>query len=368
MNRRQVFADICAHRTPERVLIDLGGCPLSGLSPEAAASLYRLYGFSGTEAENREELYRALDVDTRGVGWILKPKKSQYKRVSDTEYIDEWGVPRRFTGLYWDIVDHPLKNATLRDLETYAWPDPQTIDPKDVEQIAHEARELHANTDYVVCASHPVYGIFELGCWMVGFEAFMMRMALEPEFIHRFFEIVLEYQMQVNHIYYPSLAPYIDYTSSGDDFATQTNLFFSVDMFQNMMSPYFQERISQTKDLCGAKFLHHSCGNVLRLIPELLRCGVEILNPIQPTGSDMAPQGLKSAFGDQIVFHGGLDTQSVLPEGDESSVRQSVHELLDVMQPGGGYIFAAAHNLQADVPVENIVTMFKAARDWKPKK
>ena len=106
---------------------------------------------------------------------------------------------------------------------------------------------------------------------------------------------------------------------------------------------------------------------VSRLIPQLMACGVEILNPIQPTGEDMQPAKLKAAFGNQIVFHGGLDTQSVLPGGTEESVRESVFALLDAMQPGGGYIFAAAHNLQGDVPPENIVAMFKAARAWKGK-
>ena len=81
----------------------------------------------------------------------------------------------------------------------------------------------------------------------------------------------------------------------------------------------------------------------------------------------MRPARLKAAFGNQIVFHGGLDTQSVLPGGTEESVRESVFALLDAMQPGGGYIFAAAHNLQGDVPPENIVAMFKAARAWQGK-
>ena len=174
-------------------------------------------------------------------------------------------------------------------------------------------------------------------------------------------------EKKVTERFYPAVAPYIDYTSSGDDFATQADLFISPQHFADLVAPYFKERIRFTRQYTNAAYLHHSCGNVSKLIPQLMDCGVEILNPIQPTGAPMQPAILKANFGRDIVFHGGLDTQAVLPNGTQESVTQAVNDLLDVMQPGGGYIFAAAHNLQADVPPENIVTMFRAARAWKQK-
>lgn len=110
----------------------------------------------------------------------------------------------------------------------------------------------------------------------------MVRMLTDQPFIHRFFEIVLDYQKRVIQRYYPPLAPYIDYTTSGDDFATQSDLFFSPALFEELVAPYFKERIAYTKQFTDAVFLHHSCGNVAKLIPQLIDCGVEILNPIQP--------------------------------------------------------------------------------------
>lgn len=366
MTRREAFRAILSHRTPDRVLLDLGGCPLSGLSPEAAQSLFDHLGYPENDAGNPERLYRALDIDTRGVGDIFRPEKSVYRRLSDAEYIDEWGIRRRFTGMYWDIVNAPLADAEIDDLDDYPWPDPDTLRQEDIDAAVARAKFLHEETDYVVCASHPVYGIFELGCWMMGFEEFLVRMMTDEPFIHRFFEIILDYQKKVIRRYYAPLAPYIDYTSSGDDFATQSDLFISPEMFHSLVAPYFKERIAYTRQFTDAPYLHHSCGNVSRLIPQLIDCGVDILNPIQPTGPAMQPERLKANFGDRIVFHGGLDTQSVLPSGTAASVTAAVHDLLDTMQPGGGYIFAAAHNLQGDVPPENILTMFRAARAWKP--
>lgn len=365
MTRREAFRSILSHQTPDRVLLDLAGCPLSGLSDEAAHSLYEYMGYTGSDGENMERLLVDLDIDTRGVGSIFVPEKSNFRRLSANSYIDAWGIERRYTGIYWDFVTTPLADADIDDLERYPWPDPDTIPQQAIDAVAARAKFLHEETDYVVCASHPVYGVFELGCWMCGFEEFMVRMLTDEPFVHRFFEIVLNYQKKVIKRYYPAIAPYIDYTSSGDDFATQKDLFISPDLFRRLIAPYFKERIAYTKQFTDAAFLHHSCGNVYRLIPQLIECGVEILNPIQPTGDAMHPARLKKDFGQQIVFHGGLDTQAVLPMGTETTIRTAVNDLLDVMQPQGGYIFAAAHNLQGDVPPENIVAMFRAARAWK---
>ena len=167
----------------------------------------------------------------------------------------------------------------------------------------------------------------------------------------------------MSEYYYKEVGPYIHYTSSGDDFATQASLFMSPDMFREKIKPYFKERVRFTKEMTDAAFLHHSCGNVHDLIDDLIDSGVDLLNPIQPTNEMMDPARLKKEFGDSIVFHGGLDTQEVLPFGTEETVKAAVNELISTMNVDGGYVFAAAHNIQPDVPPENVIHMFKAARE-----
>ena len=364
--RRNAFEQTINHQNPDHLILDLGGCPLSGMDGNAAKKLSDLLGYRGYETLMGygidEWILKYLDIDTRGVGWILRPEKSVYQKISATEYIDEWGLRRVFTGMYWDIVENPLRGATLMDLENYPFPDPYTISQKELDEIAASAKKLYRETDYIICASHPTYGIFELGCWMCGFDDFMIKMALEPEFVTRFFEIIFNYQKVVSEMYYSAVGDYIHYTSSGDDFATQSSTFISNDMFNEMIKPYFKERIALTKKLTKAKFLHHSCGSVFPLIPDLIDAGVEILNPIQPTNASMSPANLKQFYGRQIVFHGGLDTQDLLPHGNQASIEQGVKALLDDIYVDGGYIFAAAHNIQDDVPPENIIHMFQAAR------
>lgn len=374
MNRIENFSAIMEHREPENLLLDLGGCPLSSMEGETQNHLLDFLGFPRPEPKRylfgkvqrlEEALLKYLDIDTRSVGEILHPSDSQFKMLSDSEFVDEWGIRRRFDGTYWNAVERPLEGADCEDLDHYRFPNPDSLDETQLEGIAAEARRLFEEDEYVICAEHPVYGVFELGCWLCGFEDFLVKVMIEPDFVRKLFDIILDYQKRVIEIYYGALGGYIHYTSSGDDFATKDSMFMNLDKFRELVKPCFKERIAYTKQFTGAKFLHHSCGNVFQLIPELIDCGVDILNPVQPCSPEMAPRRLKEAYGDKIVFHGGCDTQSLLPYGTKESIGRGVGELIETMNRSGGYIFAAAHNLQGDVPPENIIHMFQTARRYK---
>lgn len=374
MSRREEFGKILRHTQPAGVIIDFGGNPLSTMEGRSMDNLLEYLGYStqppqppalfGQTRRIDERILTHYKTDTRAAGHIFSPPASQFKMHSPTDYTDEWGIRRIFTGLYWDAINAPLKDATIDDLDTYQWPDPDSIPEQELEAAALEARELHETTDYIVCAEHPVYGIFELGCWLCGFDDFLYRMLAEPEFVTHFFAIVLEYQKKVIQRYYSKLGAYIDYTSSGDDFATQTSMFISPQLFRELVLPYFAQRIEYTKSFTSAAFLHHSCGSVYPIIPDLAAAGVDILNPIQPLATGMEPARLKEEYGKIITFHGGLDTQSVLPYGDKTSIEHAVHSTIQALNPGGGYIFAAAHNIQEDVPPKNIDIMLNAARNY----
>ncbi|MCL1896614.1 MAG: methyltransferase [Clostridiales bacterium] len=376
MGRRDDFYRVMNHQQPERLVIDFGGCPQTSMDGKSHAMLLDYLGYGPVADEERlpfgrarkidERVLELFDTDTRSVGTILRPRESLYREISENEYIDEWGIRRVFTGLYWDIVDYPLKGAAVRDLKNYRFPDPRSVDPQEIERYASEARRLFEETDYIVCAEHPVYGVFELGCWLCSFDDFLLKMALDEEFVNMLFEIILEYQKQVIDVYYGALGRHIHYTSSGDDFATQSSLFVSPEMFRALVKPYLKERISYTKQYTDAAYLHHSCGSVFPIVDDLIDCGVEILNPIQPKAKNMDPAALKEAYGDRIVFHGGIDTQEILPFGTRDEIESCVRDTISVLNSDGGYIFAAAHNIQEDVPPENLAFMLETARRQAP--
>lgn len=376
MNRRKNFEDTLAHKKPEQIILDFGGNPLSSMEGDSEFKLLQFLGFDTKEYDRSrllfgktrrlsEQLLRHFEVDTRSVGGILVAEDSQFEQLGPDVYRDEWGITRKFMGQYWESVDYPLKDATIEDLKAYRFPNANSIDTDPIDQWVKQAQALYQQTDYLVCAEHPVYGVFELGCWLCGFESFLLKMALEPEFVELLFEKILDYQKTVIELYYSRLGPYIHYTSSGDDYATQNGPFISPAMFADLVKPYFAERIRYTKQFTKAKYLHHSCGSVFSLMEELIDSGVEILNPIQPKARDMQPERLKEAFGSRMVFHGGIDTQELLPFAGNDEIEQTVKHTIGVMNQNGGYILAAAHNIQPDVKPEKLVVMLEAANRYR---
>ena len=365
MTRRERYAAMMAGQKTDRVMLDLAGVGLNSTSsPETQRGMARVLGFTepynGEYDRFDERVLEALDIDLRFVGAILK-SPSAVPETPDGLRVDAWGLKRRFTGIYWELVDPPLKGATMADLDSYPWPDPRNIDLRELDTFREKARRLWEETDYVVCGSHPVYGVMELGCWMCGFDEFLLKMALEPEFVLRFFDIFWEYQRQVITVYYQALGEYIHLTGSGDDFGTQTGPFISPAMFSELVAPYYKKRIDLTKRYTSAHYLHHTCGAVFPLIPSLIEAGVDILNPIQPGAAGMEPEALLAAYGERIAFHGGVDTQHLLPEGTPADVEKAVFALLEQFD-GHAYFLSPAHNVQPDVPPENVVAIYKAAQ------
>jgi uroporphyrinogen decarboxylase len=164
----------------------------------------------------------------------------------------------------------------------------------------------------------------------------------------------------------PLLADVVDVVSEADDYGTQTSQLISPRMFRRLIKPRLQVLVARIKQLApGARLFFHSCGNVRPLVPDFIELGVDILNPIHVTAAGMEPAALKRDFGRDLAFWGGgVETQSVLPFGTPQDVKDNVRRNLDALAAGGGYVFNSIHNIQADVPPENVVAMWEALREY----
>ncbi|MCK5740111.1 methyltransferase, partial [bacterium] len=165
---------------------------------------------------------------------------------------------------------------------------------------------------------------------------------------------VLAIQLDIIDAYYGTLGPYIHLTTSGDDFGTQRGPLVSPAMFAEFVVPYFAERIARTKKLGNYYFWHHSCGSIYKLLPQIIACGVDILNPIQTSAADMTPEQLKAGFGKDLVFWGAMDVQQFLRQSSPAEVEREVVGLIDNLGADGGFVMAPAHEIQDDIPPENI--------------
>lgn len=364
MNSRERFAQTMAHKQPDRVPMDIGGTSLTGMRPVCQRQLRKLLGFSGEGklANNGmdERILEWAGTDFRSVGGIANLPSVHPKRDLDS-CVDTWGVKRQFINGYWEITHNPLRTATVEELKSFKWPEPR-IDEKALAKWEADAKALKQEGKYVVVAEHPIFGVMELGCWMCGYDQYLYNLAAEPDFFKAFSDKVLELQLKVIEQYYSVLGPYIDLTMNGDDFGTQTGPFMSPEMFEKLIAPYMTARIAKIKQLARCYFWHHSCGSVFSLLDQLLKCGVDILNPVQTSAAQMEPARLKKHFGERLVFWGAVDVQQFLPNATIQQVRDEVLSLARVLGKDGGYVMAPAHEMQEDIPPEKIIAWVEALR------
>jgi len=371
---------ICAaldHRETEVLPYDLGGTRVTGIHVRAYARLRDALGLEPREpkvadltqqlAEVEPDVLDALGCDVRNVA----PRgASTYRREyhEDGEhrwYIDEWGVGRRIPlndGLYYDSFAPPLAgepdDATI---DRFAWPDP--ADPGRYEGVADEARR-YAAEGRAVHAGSICGGLTEGLFKMRGFEDGYMDLAAEPARARRVMGKILEIKLAYWERMLPLLGDNVDIVGEADDLGGQARPLFSPATYRELVKPLHRELFDFLHARTSAKVFFHTCGAVRELIPDLIEIGVDILNPVQVSATGMETGALKRDFGRDIVFWGGgVDTQKVLSRGTPDEVRAEVRRRIADLAPGGGFVFATVHNIQPDVPAENILAMHAEVRE-----
>ncbi len=335
------------HEEPDRVPIDFGGW-LCGIKSGAYDRLADYLGFGQGERDGYdppESMLLHFDIDLRRVS----PSGPPERKNPDGTKTDEWGITRKMANNDEQIVEFPLKDSALEDLEKYSWP--EDSGEGRYEGLAEEAAEYH-NKGFAVVGQPDIDGLFETQCWLTGFERALTDIALKSDFYYALSEKITSLQEKFAENYYSRVGDNIDMTQLGDDLSTQTGPFFPMEMYMEMIFPYQKRYHEAINRHTSAKIFHHCCGSVYGLIPGLIECGVQVLNPVQTSATDMEPEKLKKEFGNDLAFHGGIDVQKVLPFKKPEEVKDEVKRVIDALAPGGGFILAPSHNIQDDVPPE----------------
>jgi len=193
----------------------------------------------------------------------------------------------------------------------------------------------------------------------------MMGMITAPEFSAKLVDGITDIYIEAVDRYLAEVGHLIDVFTFWDDVSTQQGWMISPDSYVEVIKPRQKRLFEAIKSRTDAKLFYHGCGAVYELIPHLIEIGVDIMNPVQVSAEGMDSKQLKKAYGDDIVFWGGgVDTQKVLPFGTPDEVRDEVKRRIDDFAPGGGFVFATVHNIQAFVPPENIEAAFDTALNY----
>jgi uroporphyrinogen decarboxylase len=373
--RERVLAAL-DHREPDRVPIDLGSSIVSSITKAAYVPLREHLGLPAETVTVHDEVQQLpyvhedvltrFGVDTRMVQ--LPPTHvAGVEIVDDGDYWamwDRWGAKLRMpkeNGLYYDWVEFPVRELTIDALDAYRWPEP---DPPDVVAALRErAAWLRANTDFALVGSGVIGGgIFEQPCRTVGLEAFMMALLTERAFAERLVDGITDIYIESVDRYLAQVGDLIDVFTFWDDVATQSGWMINPETYVEVIKPRQKRLFEAVKARTRAKLFYHGCGAVFELIPHLVEIGVDIVNPVQVSAAGMDSKRLKAAYGRDVTFWGGgVDTQRVLPFGTPEQVRDEVRRRIDDLAPGGGFVFATVHNIQAFVPPANIVAAFDTA-------
>jgi len=269
-------------------------------------------------------------------------------------------VGYRPMGPYNERVGHPLAGATLADLDDFPWPDPH--DPGRVEGLAEEARRLYEETDYSLVAGAISAGVFQ-DCWNLrGMAQFFEDMVRNREFAEALLDRVLAIHIAVWEHFLDAVGEYMDMVETADDLGGQGGLLISPRMYRELIMPRHAALNAAIRTRTQARIFFHSCGAIMPLIDDFIVSGVDVLNPIQPLPGLMDPEELRARYGGRLIFHGGLDVQSLLLTGTPDEVRAEVRRYLNVLGPES-YIMAPANSVQPGTPPENLVAAYEAVRN-----
>ncbi|MCL5271648.1 MAG: hypothetical protein M1457_14085 [bacterium] len=358
MNSRERVRLALAHQTPDRVPIDYWA------SAEVTGLLLEKFGF-----DTEEELLCHFDVDFRYISGprYVGPELAVHE---DGAVEDIWGVPRvkvELTGVgrkgsYREACAPPLQNLTLDEIVNYPkWPDPDWFDYACVRDQAAQARALNK---VVVFMGDRMNRCAQLkpAMYLRGVGQILLDLAMNPEIAEYLFNRIAAFYLEYARRTFEAAGPGLDIFMMGDDFGTQNNLFMSVPMWRDFLRPNFKTMI-ELGHRYGCKVAHHSCGSIMGIIPDMVDCGLDILNPIQPGVTNMDRRELKRRFGGRLAFHGSISIQQTMPFGTPEDIRNEVRERFETLGAGGGFIFCTAHNIQVDTPLENVLALFNAYRE-----
>jgi len=282
-------------------------------------------------------------------------------------FIDRWGsklhMPKN-GGFYFDWVDFPIKEPTMEALDRYQWPKPDPLELN--QQLRAQAKYLYENTDYALIGSGVIGGgIFEQPARVMGLSNFLMALASEPAFADRLMEQITDIYIESCNNYLDQVGEYLQVFTYWDDVNTQNGWMISPELFRRMIKPKEKRLVEAIKRKTNAKLFFHGCGAAFDLIPDLIDLGFDIINPVQTSAKGMDPKRLKATYGKDIVFWGGgVDSQKTMPFGSPQQVADEVRQRIDELAPGGGFVFAAIHNIQANDPPENIIAAFDTALEY----
>jgi len=409
-SRERILASI-RHEEPDRVPVDLGATPSSGISTIAYYNLKQQLGISTGHtrvydvvqqlAQPEDDILERFNVDVLDVGRTFNTEDIDWYDIElptgQMVQFPAWFRPVPRPDGVWDAIDSDgdriaimPPGATFFDQTFFpyidGYPDDFTdlaqvmpkihwaglahspwdnaTEPDFWQQLREKAIHLRENSDKALMI---VAGcnLFEWGTFLRRIDNFLMDLLLEPDKVEKLLDALMEVHLQTLKNVCDAVGDVVDIIRFGDDLGTDTGPFMAPATYQKLFKPRHTILCDYVKENSGMHTFLHSCGSIYRLLPDLIDAGFEVINPVQTITRDMEPERLKEEFGNDLTFWGGgVDTRHILNRGTPAQVKEDVKRNMEIFAPGGGFVFNTVHNILPDVPPENILAMFEAVEEY----
>ncbi len=418
---RERLIDTLNHRDPGEVVVDLGSTSITGININALVKLRKGLGLEDRILTMDEplQLLGRVDEDLRqavgaavvGVSndytifgyknrdwkeWTLhnglKMMVSEEFRTTTDAAGNTYLYPQGDTsvppagrmpkdGFFFDNITR--SNATADDDDLNAREDYKddfsVFTDEQLRDIERNVNEIYNNTEYGMIYNGALCGIGDFALvpgphvknpkGIRDLQEFMMVHHIDPDYVHDLYEMQLEYALKNAELLYQAVGDKIQSVYiSGTDFGLQRGPYMSLEAFREFYKPIYAKINGWIHEHTQWKTFFHTCGSIVTFLQDFHECGIDILNPVQTTAAGMDPRMLKEQWGDKFVFWGGgINTQGTLPFGTPEECYNEAMERLEIFAPGGGFVFNTVHNIQGQTPMENMVAMFQAVKDYNAK-
>lgn len=373
MTSRQRVLAALSHQEPDRVPVALGGGPY-GIVDDLYLRLVDSLGLGAPVEPFRrghnisymdDRLLERLGTDLRYCWPGLLPNSPVVPGDDENTFYDSYGQVWKRALPYYHTGEGILRDASgTGDIEArIKWPD--LSDPRWMAGVREHARALREDTDhFVVMRMVASHGPFQTACDLRGTVEFLMDLARNRDFAHALLDRITTIQEGLIRLAMQAGGEYFDMIElPGDDYAGNTNLMISPGMFREFIKPCLERLIRAVRESNPqTKVMLHSDGAITKLLPDLIALGVDAVHPLEPLPATDMP-AVKEQFGGQLSFLGGIDISHAM-RGSRQDVIEDARRSIAALGPGGGYILAPSNHLQADVPPENVVALFEAAREY----
>jgi uroporphyrinogen decarboxylase len=409
-SRERVLTSI-GHQEPDRVPVDLGATPSSGISAIAYWNLKRHLGMAGGHTrvydvvqqlvQPEDAILDLYGVDVQDIGRTFDTRDQDWYDITLPQGIlvqfPAWFRPKPLADGSWDafsrdgtrVATMPT-GATFFDQTVFPYLDGYPDDYDDLpaamgkvhwaalahspwdhadetdfwQQLRERALALRASSDRAIMI---VAGcnLFEWGTFLRRMDNFLVDLAQDQAEVERLLDALMERHLATLEKVCQAVGDVVDVLRFGDDLGTDQGPFMSPATYRSLFKPRHTILCDYVHTHSSMHTFLHSCGSLYKLLPDLIEAGYDVINPVQINSRDMEPERLKREFGKDVTFWGGgADTRSVLNRCTPAEVKDHVRRLIEVFAPGGGFVFNTVHNILPDVPPENIVAMFEAVAEY----